>query len=83
MDKYESVATAPYESRCKLLNLDKRRKISSVMFVRDVLSARINSPSLLGMLALTANTHRTRSRALLLERFNRTAYASELSYSKF
>jgi hypothetical protein len=35
-----------YESRCKLLNLDtlcRRREISSVMFVRDVLCARINS----------------------------------------
>jgi hypothetical protein len=51
----------PYESRCKLLNLDtlcRRREISSVMFVRDVLCARIDSSSLLGMLALTANPHR-------------------------
>jgi hypothetical protein len=67
----------PYESRCKLLNLDtlcRRREISSVMFVRDVFCARIDSSSLLGMLALTANPHRTRSRALLLERFHRTAY---------
>jgi hypothetical protein len=64
----------PYESRCKLLNLDtlcRRREISSVMFVRDVLCARIDSSSLLGMLALTANPHRTRSRVLLLERFHR------------
>jgi hypothetical protein len=67
----------PYESRCKLLNLDtlcRRREIASVMFVRDVLCARIDSSSLLGMLALTANPHRTRSRALFLERFHRTAY---------
>jgi hypothetical protein len=67
----------PYESRCKLLNLDtlcRRREISSVMFVRDVLCARIDSSGLLTMLALTANPHRTRSRALLLERFHRTSY---------
>jgi hypothetical protein len=66
----------PYESKCKLLNLDTlcRRDISSVMFVRYVLCARIDSSSLLAMLALTANPHRTRSRALLLERFHRTAY---------
>jgi hypothetical protein len=35
----------PYESRCKLLNLDtlcRRREISSVIFVRDVLCARID-----------------------------------------
>jgi hypothetical protein len=60
----------PYVSGCKLLNLDtlcRRREISSVMFVRDVLCARIDSSSYLGMLALTANPHRTRSRALLLE----------------
>jgi hypothetical protein len=63
----------PYETRCKLLNLDtlcRRREISSVMFVRDVLCARIDSSGLLGLLALTANPHRTRSRALLLERFH-------------
>jgi hypothetical protein len=56
----------PYESRFKLLHLGtlcRRREISSVMFVRDVLCARIDSSSLLGMLALTANPHRTRSRA--------------------
>jgi hypothetical protein len=66
-----------YERRCKLLNLDtlcRRREISSVMFVRDVLCARIDSSGLLAMLALTANPHCTRSRALLLERFHRTAY---------
>jgi hypothetical protein len=48
----------PYKSRCKLLNLDtlcRRREISSVMVARDVLCARIDSTSLLGMLALTAN----------------------------
>jgi hypothetical protein len=36
----------PYESRCKLLNLDtlcRRRENSSVIFVRDVLCARIDS----------------------------------------
>jgi hypothetical protein len=62
--------------RCKLLNLDTlcRREISSVMFVGDVLCARIDSSGLLEMLALTANPHRTRSRGLLLERFHRTAY---------
>jgi hypothetical protein len=62
MDEYESVSTV--ESRCNLLNLDtlcRRRDISSVMFVRDVLCARIDSSSLLGMLALTANPHRTSS----------------------
>jgi hypothetical protein len=67
----------PYESRCKLLNLDtlcRRRVISSVIFVRDVLCARIDSSGLLAMLTLTANPHRTRSRALLLERFHRTSY---------
>jgi hypothetical protein len=67
----------PYESRCKLLNLDtlcRRREISSIMFVRDVLCARIDSSNLLGMLALTADPHRTRSHALLLEGFHRTAY---------
>jgi hypothetical protein len=56
----------PYESRFKLLHLDtlcRRREISSVMFVRDVLCAWIDSSSLLGMLVLTANPHRTRSRA--------------------
>jgi hypothetical protein len=45
MDEYESVA-AVYESRCKLLNLDtlcRKREISSVMVVRDVLCARIDS----------------------------------------
>jgi hypothetical protein len=66
----------PYESRCKLLNLDtlcRRREISSVMFVRDVLCARIDSSSLLGMWALTANPHRTRSLALLLESLLLTA----------
>jgi hypothetical protein len=66
----------PYESRYKLLNLDtlcRKREFSSVMFVRDVLCARIDSSSLLGMLALTANPHSTRSCALLLERFPRTA----------
>jgi hypothetical protein len=64
----------PNESRCKLLNLDslcRRREISSVMFVRGVLCARIDSSGLLGMLALTANPHRTRSCALLLENFHR------------
>jgi hypothetical protein len=44
------------------------REISSVMFVRDVLCARIDSSSLLGMLAPKANPHRTRSRTLLLEK---------------
>jgi hypothetical protein len=54
MDEYESVA-AVYESRCKLLNLDTlcRRRILSVMFVRDVLCAKIDSSNLKGMLALT------------------------------
>jgi hypothetical protein len=69
----------PYESRCKLLNLDtlcRRREISSNMFVRDVLCARIDSSSLWRMLALTANSHRTRSRALLLKRFPRTVSMS-------
>jgi hypothetical protein len=68
-----------YESRCKLLNLDtlcRRREIPSVVFVRDVLCARIDLSSLLGMFALTANPHRTRSRVLLLERFHRTAYCA-------
>jgi hypothetical protein len=67
----------PYESRCKLLNLDplyRRREISSVTFVRDVLCARIDSSSLLGILA---NPHRTRSRAILLEKFHRTAYGPD------
>jgi hypothetical protein len=45
---------------------------SSVMFGRDVLCARIDSSSLLGMLVLTAN--RTRSCALLLDKFHRMAY---------
>jgi hypothetical protein len=38
-----------YESRCKLLNLDtlcRRREILSVMFVRDVLCAKIDSSNL-------------------------------------
>jgi hypothetical protein len=59
----------PYESRCKLLNLDKlyrRRKILSVMFVLEMCwCARIDPSSLLGMLALTANPHLTRSRAVV------------------
>jgi hypothetical protein len=33
----------------------------------------VDSSSLLGMLALTANQHRTRSCAILLEKFHRTA----------
>jgi hypothetical protein len=79
MDAHESVAAAPppYESRCNLLTLDtlcRRREILSVMFVRDVLCAIIDSSSLLGMLALTANPHRTKSRASLLEKFHKTTY---------
>jgi hypothetical protein len=54
--------------------LCRRREISSVMFVRDELCARIDSSRLMAMLAPTANTHRTRSRALLLEMFHRTSY---------
>jgi hypothetical protein len=54
--------------------LCRKREISSVTFIRDVLCARIDSSSLLRMLALTANPHRTRTRAVLLERFHRTDY---------
>jgi hypothetical protein len=57
-----------YESGYKLLNLDtlcRRREISSVMFVKGMLCARIDSSSLLEMLALTLTlTHIAQDRVL-------------------
>jgi hypothetical protein len=55
----------PYESRCMLLNVDtlqKRRTIACVMFVRDVLCARIESSNLLMKVRIAAGHYRTRTR---------------------
>jgi hypothetical protein len=53
----------PYEDRFAHLHLDtltKRRLIACVMFIFDVLSARVNSPSLLSVLDLITPRYLTR-----------------------
>jgi hypothetical protein len=73
--EYASCVWIPYQNgRIARLKRVQEKFILYAMFVRYVLCARIDSSSLLGMLALTANPHRTRSRALLLERFHNPAY---------
>jgi hypothetical protein len=53
----------PYEHRCALLRLNKlvkRRSITCIMFIFDILGGRMNSPILLS--ALDSNTPRYRTR---------------------
>jgi hypothetical protein len=69
----------PYESRCKLLTLDtlkKRRKIGSAMFMRDILTARNDSPNLLRMANITVGYYRTRSTDMLYIDTHNTNYGT-------
>jgi hypothetical protein len=65
----------PYEHRCALLRFDtlvKRRSITCIRFIFDILSGRINSPNLLS--ALNLNTrYRTRSSEFFRISFHRTS----------
>jgi hypothetical protein len=65
----------PFEEKCALLHLDtltKRRSIACVMFIFDVLSGRVNSPSLLSVIDLIPSRYPTRGTEFLRIDFHRT-----------
>jgi hypothetical protein len=69
----------PYKDRCALLHLDtltKRRSIACVRFIFDVLSGRVNSPSLLSVLALITPRYPTRGTELLRIDVHRTNHGT-------
>lgn len=68
----------PYKTRCEVLQiqpLSDRRQITSVMFVYDVLSNKINSPSLLSHFDFNVPRLLLRDRTFFRSTFCRTNYA--------
>lgn len=69
----------PYGSRCSLLGLDTlkmRRVIAKVMFVFDILSGRVSSPSLLAEIGFRVPSYSTRRHEFLQIDYHRTNYGA-------
>jgi hypothetical protein len=67
----------PYCQRIKLIKLDflyQRRQLSSAMFVRDVLSSKLDCPKILSMLNINIYRHNARQRVIIIEDTHRTIY---------
>ncbi|XP_058449787.1 probable RNA-directed DNA polymerase from transposon X-element isoform X1 [Malaya genurostris] len=67
-----------YEARCMLISiqtLKERRDLAMLYFISDIISQRIQSPSLLSQLNFYTPSPQLRTRKLFLERNTRTNYA--------
>lgn len=66
-----------YENRCKLIDLDlleMRRNVSKATFISDLLSSRIDCPSLLSQLKINIRSRTMRSNDFIRLPFSRTNY---------
>lgn len=73
----DPIRLPPYNQRLLLLNLPtlkKRRIISNVLLIFDLLNGNINSPNLLHKISINVNNRNSRYFDLLHIRFNRTNY---------
>jgi hypothetical protein len=67
----------PYEERCQLITLEtltKRRTIACVLFIFDILTGKIDSPSLLASVFLNVSHYPLRTSEILRVDFHRTNY---------
>jgi hypothetical protein len=67
----------PYEELCRLISLDtlnERRTIACIMFIFDILTGKIDSPSLLSLVRLNVSRYPIRGSELLRVDFHRTNY---------
>jgi hypothetical protein len=67
----------PYENRCRLINLntlERRREISCIMFIRDLLCGRVVCPYLLNQINFLVSSYRTRASLFIYPNHHRTNY---------
>lgn len=67
-----------YESRCKLLDIDSlesRRNMSSLMFMTDVITGRLDSPSIYNKLSFNINNKNLRNHRMFEPDCHKTNYA--------